>query len=598
MRVSGEPGNGKPGNGKGPRLSLTWPHKDKRLLYSYDDEGRPHPHFTDLCPPEPRVLLDVDAYGTEEGKQWDEHSNLLVRGDNLLALRTLAERYTRKVKLIYIDPPFNTGMAFPEYEDGLEHSTWLTMMRDRLELLRDLLTLDGSIWVEIDDTEFAYLSVLMDEIFGRNNRIATVTVKRSAGTGHKAINPGPVNATDFLLGYARLPGRWTYRPQLVLREKYDTNYSKWIPNRNAPPQSWRFENLADVFARVEGYETATAARRAMGGAAAFKKAMQAYALENHHHVIRFAEPNYDAVSQAARELIDRSRGDDKVHHLVREKHSDMYFHKGQRILFLSDRIYAPAEENGGNGASPADSPEDEGVEIGAALAEKLTNFWDDIPWQGIAKEGGVKFPKNKKPEKLLQRVIAMATDKGDLVLDSFAGSGTTGAVAHKMGRRWIMVELGEHAETLALPRLRRVISGEDTSGVSKAEKWQGGGGFRYLTLGEPLIAREPELGLLVLNPEYSNGLLLNAVCLREGFTPTGDRVLHGQGGERAFAHVTEDFVTGDYVENVTAALPDGATVTVYCLAYDSDLERPENVLLRKLPGDLANRYCEAIPNQV
>jgi adenine-specific DNA-methyltransferase len=163
-----------------------------------------------------------------------------------------------------------------------------------------------------------------------------------------------------------------------------------------------------------------------------------------------------------------------------------------------------------------------------------------------------------------------------------------------MGRRWIMVELGEHAETLALPRLKAVVAGEDKTGVSKAEKWEGGGGFRYLTLGEPLIMREPELGLLVLNPAYENGLLLNAVCLREGFTPTGDPVLHGRGGERTFAHVTEEFVTGDILESLGADLADGATLTVYCLAHDSDLQKPDNIVLRKLPGDLANRYCEAV----
>jgi adenine-specific DNA-methyltransferase len=567
--------NGRLRAGRRQTLGLTWPHKDKRLLYSYDEDGKPHPHFAELCPPEPRVLIDVEQYGSEDGKEWDEYSNLLIRGDNLLALKTLVERYSRKVKLIYIDPPFNTGMAFPEYDDGLEHSTWLTMMRDRLELLRELLAPEGSIWAEIDDTELGYLNVLMDEIFGRANRIATVAVKRSAPSQQKAINPGPVNVSDFIFGYARDRAQWTYRPQLVLREKYDTNYNKWIDKIDGGVDQWQLDPLAEVFAKTKGFNTAKDARRELGSAT-FKASMQRFALENNKHVVRLARPNYAGVSKAAREVIDRSSEDTAIHQLPRDGYPDLFFHKGEQILFLSDKVKLD--------------------EVGEApsIAEKLTNFWDDIPWQGIANEGGVKFPKNKKPEKLLQRIIALATDKNDLVLDSFAGSGTTGAVAHKMARRWIMVELGEHAETLALPRLTNVVSGEDATGVSKTEAWKGGGGFRYLTLGEPLVMREPELGLLVLNPAYENGLLLNAVCLREGFTPTGDSVLHGQGGERTFAHITEEFVTGDYLENVGAALPDGATLTVYCLAHDSEFEKPDNIIVRKLPSDLANRYCEAV----
>jgi adenine-specific DNA-methyltransferase len=567
-------------------LELRWPHKDKRLLYDYDADGKPHPRFGELGVVEPRVLIDVSQYGTEAGKGWDKHSNLLIRGDNLLALKTLTETYARKVKLIYIDPPFNSDQAFPEYDDGLEHSTWLTMMRDRLELLRDLLARDGSIWCEIDDTEFGYLNVLMDEVFGRDNRIALVTVKRSAGTGHKAINPGPVNVTDFVLGYARERTRWKYHPQLVLRDKYDANYNKWIQNVGDAPAKWQIEPLPDVFARTQGYEDAKKARKAMS-AAKFKEAMFSFALENNKHIVRFAIPNYEGVSKAARELIDKSKEDKAIHHLPRDHHLDMYFVNGQRILFLSDRMQPLEDPEEGEDGKPKE-------EQAPALAEKLTNFWDDIPWQGIAREGGVEFKKNKKPEKLLQRIIALGTEKGDLVLDSFAGSGTTGAVAHKMGRHWIMVELGEHAETLALPRLKSVVAGSDKSGVTKAEGWQGGGGFRYLTLAAPLLSREPELGMLVLDPAYTNGLLLAAVCLREGFTPTGDAVLHGQGGERTFAHVTEEFVTTDYLEGVAANLPDGGSLTVYCLARDSELALPENVVVRKLPGDLANRYTEAV----
>lgn len=556
------------------KLELRWPHKHGRLLYEHTDKGAV-PRFVEGCLVEPRILVDVAQRGTELGKDWDEESNLLIKGDNLVALETLAKYYKGKVKLVYIDPPFNTQQAFDDYEDGLEHSIWLTMMRDRLELLRDLLSTDGSLWCEIDDSEVGYLNVLLDEVFGRPNRIATVTIKRSAGTGHKAINPGPVNVTDFLFAYAKDRPKWKYIPQLVLRDDYDKQYSKWIPNVTEPAHNWRFENLPDVFARHKGFADAKAGRRMMS-AAVFMKEMQQFALWNALQVVRFALPNYSGVSKAAQELIDVSRKDKtRVFKLEREEHSIMYFYGGDRILFLSDKV----QLNGGD--------EDEVPSI----AERLTNFWDDIPWQGIAKEGGVKFPKNKKPERLIQRVIASASDRGDLVLDSFAGSGTTGAVAHKMRRRWIMVELGDHAESHAMKRLSDVVAGTDLSGVTKSEAWLGGGGFRFMTIGEPLYSLDPDLDLFVLNPKYTNGPLVTAVCLREGFRPTGDKTLHGQAGGTTFAHVTEQYLTADYLEAIQMLVPEGAALTVFCLHHAANLGRRDRVTIRRISTELRSRYC-------
>lgn len=561
------------------KLGLSWAHKDQRLLYDYTDSGQPIPHFGPLCAPEPRPFIDLEQFGTEVDQPWTPSSNLLIRGDNLLALSTLAQRYAGKVKLIYIDPPFNTGIAFHEYDDGLEHSTWLTMMRDRLELLWKLLSPDGSLWCEIDDTQLGYLNVLLDEVFGRNNRIATVTVKRSAGTGHKAINPGPINVTDFVFGYARKKERWKYHPQLVLRQEYDNAYNLYIKEIDKAISRWSLEPLAEVAARSLKFKTATAARKVMG-TPAFNKAKVDFALHNAKHVVRLAEPDYKSISKAAQAMVDASKAEPTtVFLLKRPNNPDMYFLRGQRILFLANKMTTDEEGEPG-------------------LAEKLTNFWDDIPWQGIAKEGGVEFKKNKKPERLLQRIIEIATKRGDLVVDSFAGSGTTGAVAHKMQRRWIMVEMGEHAETLALTRLKRVIAGEDASGVTKATGWQGGGGFRYLTLGAPFLQPDPELGLPIVNSNYVNGLLVAAVCLREGFSPTGDSWLHGIGSSNTYGHVTDQFVTPDYIEllleQTADVLGDSGTVTLYCLHHDSDLKVPEHVRLRRIPMDLATEYCEAL----
>ncbi|HEX3345645.1 MAG TPA: site-specific DNA-methyltransferase, partial [Polyangiaceae bacterium] len=302
---------------------------------------------------------------------------------------------------------------------------------------------------EIDDTELGPLQVVMDELYGREQRVSTVTVVRSAATGHKAINRGPVNVTDFVLAYARDRARWRCNPLVRDRASYDRAYSTWLENPRAPAASWRFSPLA------------THARRILG-AAAGRAQIERYAVEHAEHVVRFAQPRYDAVSLRARALIDRSRREpDRVFRLEREARKDLVLRGGNRILFLADKV---AERDGAR-----------------VLVEPLTNVWDDVPFQGIAREGGARFVRNKKPERLLARILSLATDPGDWVLDAFLGSGTTAAVAHKMGRRWVGIERGDQLDTLCLPRLRRVIDGEDATGVSRAFGWKGGGGFHVLT---------------------------------------------------------------------------------------------------------------------
>jgi adenine-specific DNA-methyltransferase len=383
-----------------------------------------------------------------------------VHGESAAVLRALRPRLEGAVKLVYLDPPYNTGSSFEHYQDALRPEQWRAMMAERLELLAPLLTDDGSLWCEIDDTELGPLQVLLDDVFGRRNRITTVTIRRSAVTGHKAINPGPVNIADYLFGYAKDRPRWRYRGELVTRHSYDRQYNRFVAARDEQHSEWRLTSLADVVASQLGVVDARAARARLG-AAGFEAALAAFALEHADRVVRLALVNYAAVSKAARAAVDASRRDEAVHRLERPGHSDLYLWRGQRILFLADKVRTRADGS-------------------RELAEKLTNIWDDIGFQGIAGEGGVGFAKAKKPERLLRRIIAMASEPGELVLDCFAGSGTTGAVAHKMGRRWVCIEAGPHAETMALPRLRRVVAGEDPTGVTKIERWTGGGGFAYL----------------------------------------------------------------------------------------------------------------------
>jgi adenine-specific DNA-methyltransferase len=409
--------------------------------------------------------------GTTAGAAPGATPNLLVRGECAAVLAALRPRLEGAVKLVYLDPPYNTGSSFEHYEDARSAEAWRQMMAERLEVLVPLLAEDGSLWCEIDDTELGQLQVLLDDLFGRRNRISTVTIKRSAVTGHKAINPGPVNVADYLFGYARDRSRFRYRPELVPRSDYDRQYNRYVAGRHRPHGEWRLEPLAEIVAVELGFPDGRSARARLGGAG-FAAALSAFALEHAEQVVRLALVNYGAVSKAARAAVDASRRLETVQRLVRPGHSDLYLYRGQRVLFLADKVRG---RPGG----------------GYELVEKLTNIWDDIGFQGIAGEGGVGFAKAKKPERLLRRIIGMASDPGDIVLDCFAGSGTTGAVAHKMRRRWVLVEEGLHAETMALPRLRRVVAGEDPTGVTKLEGFAGGGGFTYLVARAGLTPPRP-----------------------------------------------------------------------------------------------------------
>jgi adenine-specific DNA-methyltransferase len=383
--------------------------------------------------------------------------NRLIVADNARALGALLPEHEGRFRCIYLDPPFNTGRRFVEYADALSPEGWRKMMRERLRLLVPLLAEDGAVFVEIDDTELGSLIELMDEVFGRAQRVSVVTIVRSASTGHKAINRGPVNVTDFLLIYEKTRGRWKYRPERRSRAGVDRAYSTYLANPEADADVWRFEPLARVFAASLGYSAKRDAVRALGKAR-FDAELGRFALANADHVVRFAQPRYEAVSREARALIDRSRASpERIFRLTRAAHPDLVFRGGNRLLFLSRKVHATAE--------------------GPGMVEPLTNLWDDVPFQGLAKEGGVVFSRNKKPERLLARILAMSSDEGDWILDPFLGSGTTAAVAHKMGRRWVGIESGEQAYRLCVPRLSRVVAGSDPTGVTDATGWRGGGGF-------------------------------------------------------------------------------------------------------------------------
>lgn len=438
-------------------VALVWAYKDTVLEggQTKEEERRKEIFFNEVLAQDeinrlldPKVLTNFVRY-TATGKQpvkkfkRDEkgiiRENLIIKGNNLLALHTLKTQFRGQVKLIYIDPPYNTGSDSFGYNDSFNHSTWLTFMKNRLEAAKELLRDDGSVWVNIDDNEVAYLMILMDEVFGRDQYITTITVKRSAATGHKAINPAPIVVADFVIGYSKTRD-WKYKIQYTKRD-YDSAYSRFIVNYDQDFRKWKFVSVEDGLKRM--------------------KCNDIYQLINKcpERIIRFAEPSYEGVGRETRVLIDSSRKKpEEIFRQERKDHPDIYLLNGQRILFYKDKL--------------------KNIDGELVTAEALTNIWLDIPFQGIAKEGGVVLKKGKKPELLLRRIFEIASDKGDLILDFHLGSGTSAAVAHKLKRQYIGIEQLEYGENDSIVRLQNVIKG-DRSGISKPVNWQGGGEFVY-----------------------------------------------------------------------------------------------------------------------
>jgi len=543
------------------KLELTWIGKEKRPKL------------------EPRILLEDPTksyHAKHRVTEGDIFDNRLIFGDNLLALKALEQEFSGKVKCVYIDPPFNTQQAFEHYDDGYEHSIWLGLIRDRAEVIRRLMSDDGTLFVHIDDNELGYLIVLLDEVFGRANRVSVVSFKQGSATGHKSINPGVVSTTNFILIYAKNKSAWAPNRVFTARAERDKRYGQYIENYDDPFENWRFTTLASAFADSLGLPE-RGLKKALGDE--YEEQISAFVLKNAGRVIQLARPDYSAVSSAAREMIDTSRANPSVvMKLGRAGYSDMYFIGGQRILFYSDKLKL--------------------IDGEYVAGEPLTSLWDDILSNNLHNEGSVDFPKGKKPEALIKRCFDLATKPGDIVLDSFAGSGTTGAVAHKMGRRWIMVELGEHCHTHVIPRLKTVVNGEDLGGISKAVGWQGGGGFRYYKLAPSLIVND-RWGNPVINPEYNATQLAEALAKLEGFTYAPSEVRwwqHGHSSERDFIYVTTQNLSAEQLQALSDEVGSDQSLLVCCAAFHGVTaakasERWPNLTLKKIPKMVLAR-CE------
>ncbi|MCC2684393.1 MAG: hypothetical protein K0R75_1292 [Paenibacillaceae bacterium] len=443
------------------KLELTWIGKDRETKL------------------ESRILLeerDISYYANFRASDRDLFDNRMIFGDNLLALKALEQEFAGKIKCIYIDPPYNTGSAFEHYDDGLEHSKWLGLMRDRLTCLRNLLADDGLIFVQIDDNEMAYLTLLMDEIFHRSNRVNTIVVKMSEVSGVKMAHTDKrlPKLKEYILVYKKKENP-VLTPDSIPLEKWNDEYKTVLLNWEKDD----FERLDRLIQKETVTQEDVAACNELLNKSRLQS-MSAYFRENGVPAADQVQWKFDNAWR-----IIQAVGSSSVLKLAKEQPPIDQPVAGLRsstgILYLYNTEFDRS----------ARQPRVQVLFAQHNLFRNPGDLWMDIKTTGgVGQEGGVLFPNGKKPEKLLQRIIGMCTREGDWVLDSFAGSGTTGAVAHKMGRRWIMIELGEHCHTHVIPRMKQVIDGTDQGGISKAVQWKGGGGYRYYRLAPSMLEKD------------------------------------------------------------------------------------------------------------
>ena len=539
------------------KLELTWIGKENRARL------------------EPRILIEDQSKSYHAKFKYSENEhfdNMLIHGDNLLVLKAIEQEYSGKVKCIYIDPPYNTGSAFEHYEDGIEHSLWLSLMRDRLEILKNLLSDDGAIWVSIDDNECHYLKVLMDEVFGRSAFICSVVWENFYGRSNAAaMSP----AHNYILLYSPMGLDWKNVRNLLPRG--EEGASKYKNPDKDPRGPWR---LGPIFANGERHEGLMYTITTPSG--------------------RKVSPPKGSHWRILEEQFWKMVEDGRI----------VFGEKGDNIpaikLFLSEvqdgmvpRTWWPHSEAG---------------HTQEAKREIQALFTEIIPFD------------TPKPERLLKQIITISTNPGDIVLDSFLGSGTTAAVAHKMGRRWIGIELGDHCYSHCLPRLQKVVDGEDTGGVSVTRKktesvklckkckdnlcdkcadkidvsenggeilWKGGGGFRFFELGPSLISKD-QWGNPVINPDFNPAMLAEAMCKLEGFTyaPSDEFYwIHGHSTETDFIYVTTQFMSREMLAKISDEVGSERSLLVCCTAFKCDPGEFTNLTLKKIPKAVLKK-CE------
>jgi len=507
------------------KLELTWIGKENR------------PRL------EPRILLEDPEKSYHAQHRVSKNNifdNRLIFGDNLLALKALEQEFVGKIKCIYIDPPYNTGSAFEHYDDGIEHSLWLSLMRDRLESLRSLLAGNGSIWISIDDNEMPYLRVLMDEVFGRQNFVAQCIWEKvySPKSSAKFLSENH----DYVICYAKDLSRWQ-RNLLPRTEKQDKAYRNPDNDSRGP---WKPGDLsARNYYSVGRYPIACPSGRVIPG------------------------PPQGMYWRVSKEKLAEMDNDGRI----------WWGKDGNNVpaikRFLSEVI---------EGVVPETIWTYQEVGHNQAAKQHLKQLLPDEEELFIT----------PKPEGLIERILTIATSPGDWVLDSFAGSGTTGSVAHKMGRKWIMAELGEHCHTHIIPRMKKVIDGTDHGGITKVVDWEGGGGFRYFRLAPSLLEKD-KWGNWVISKEYNATMLASAMAKHEGFIYNPDETFYwkqGKSTEKDYIFTTTNFITVEYLDSIHEEMQPDESLLICCKSFQEACEiRYDNITVKKIPNMLLGR-CE------
>ena len=515
------------------KLELNW-------IGKYDEENHikpepriliENPEYSYAAEPKGQIMMDITS-----GQVDPKSNNMLIHGDNLLALKSLEQQYAGQVKCIYIDPPYNTGSAFEHYDDNLEHSTWLSLMKPRLELLRNLLADNGSIWISIDDDEQRYLGVLCDEIFGRSNFVANIIWEKKYSPQNDA--KWFSDSHDFIMVYAKNKSIW--RPNLLPRT--DEMNARYKNPDNDPRGPWKPGDLSvRTYNQNCDYEITLPSGR----------------------VVRPSESRCWGVTK------------ERFEELVSD----------HRIWFGSDGNSVPAVKKFL-------------TEVKQGTTAMTIWKYTEVGHNQDAKKEVKQFNSTAvfatpKPERLIERVLTLATNPGDLVLDYFLGSGTTAAVAHKMGRRWIGIELGEHAYTHCYPRLKAVCDGEQ-GGISKTVKWQGGGGFKFYELA-PSILENDKYGNFVISKEYNAEMLAAAMARHEGYTYAPDADVfwkQGYSGDKNYIFTTTAVVTPEYLDYISSELGTDEYLLIMAKSYDKACEkRYKNITVHPIPKVLLGR-CE------
>lgn len=511
------------------KLKLTWYGKDEPIRV------------------EPRLLIENAALSNTASDP--DTQNMLIHGDNLLALKALESKYAGQVKCIYIDPPYNTGSAFEHYDDNLEHSQWLNLMQPRLELLKHLLSNDGSIWISIDDDEGHYLKVLCDEIFGRNNYVNTVIwEKKYAPQGNAQWF---TDSHDFVLVYAK--NKTTWCPNLLPRS--NSMNAKYKNPDGDPKGPWRPDNATISLS---------------GGQRGAQYARTGYC----ENIYELKAPNGKT-------------------YLPPQGRCWYYPEKRMMEAIAEGKIFFGKDGQG--------APQLKRYMAEVKQGATAMTIWkrDEVGDNQEAKREVRSFNSESvfatpKPERLIERILTLATNPGDLVLDSFLGSGTTAAVAQKMGRRWIGVEMGNHAYTHCKVRLDKVIAGQDPGGITKAQNWQGGGGYRFYEVAPTLINKDP-FDEYVINEAYDADMLAAAVALHEGFRYQPDSSLFWKqsvGNESSYLFVTTRHLNSIYLDSIKDTMEEGEYLIIACRSFDSGLDKAYgNITVKKIPQMLLDR-CE------